>query len=155
MIVGAAGPETTALHELVNRLSLQQHVVFLSELRDVELCWLYRRCELMIVPSSIEGFCFPLAEALRCGSRVLCSDIPILREIGESSCDYFHLRPGDAAAALTSAIEAALRKPAPLPHISDRFCADEIASQYLALYSTLANGHQAALSPQLCHESAP
>jgi len=154
VIVGSAGPQTGPLHALVDRLSLRQHVLFLSELRDAELCWLYRRCELTIVPSGIEGFCFPVAEALRCGSRVLCSDIPILREIGEARCDYFSLQPGGTAA-LTSAIEAALRKPAPQSYISDRFCGDEIARHYLALYSTLAKGRQAALSPQLCHESVP
>jgi len=153
VIVGSPGPETTALHAMVKRLSLQQHVVFLSELSDKELCFLYRKCELMIVPSSIEGFCFPLVEAVRCGSRVLCSDIPVLREIGESRCDYFPLQPRNPAA-LAAAIEAALLKPPPPPHISDRFRPDKIACQYLALYSTLlAGGRQSAFPPQLCHES--
>jgi glycosyltransferase involved in cell wall biosynthesis len=155
VIVGSPGPETNALHALVNRLLLRNHVLFLSELSDAELCWLYHRCELMIVPSSIEGFCFPLAEALRCGSRLLCSDIPILREIGESRCDYFLPQPGNPAD-LVEAITAALLRPSPSPHSSDRFCPDEIARQYLALYSSLLAGpRQAAVPSQLSHESAP
>ncbi|HZP24219.1 MAG TPA: glycosyltransferase family 1 protein [Terriglobales bacterium] len=155
VIVGSAGPETTALHAIAKRLSVDQHVLFLSQLSDQELCRLYHSCELMVVPSSIEGFCFPLAEALRCGSRVLCSDIAILREIGESRCDYFRLQP-DNPAALASAIEAALLRPLPCPHTSDRFSPDEIARQYLVLYSSLlAGSQQPALPPQLCHESAP
>jgi glycosyltransferase involved in cell wall biosynthesis len=153
VIVGSEGPETAALHAQVDRLSLQQHVLFLSELRDAELCWYYRRCELMIAPSSIEGFCFPVAEALRCGSRVLCSDISILREIGESCCDYFSLQPSSAAA-LARAMEAAMLRVVPQPHASDRFGPNEIAQQYMALYSTLLGADwQPALPPQLCHGS--
>jgi len=152
VIVGSEGPETRALRSLVERLLLHQHVLFLSGLRDAELCWLYRSCELLVVPSSIEGFCFPLAEALRCGSRILCSDIPVLREVGESRCDYFKRELG--AAGLAKAMETASHRPLPEPHISDRFRRDEIARQYLALYTRLVNDrHQPAPSAQLYHES--
>ena len=153
VIVGSEGPKTYDLRSLTERLSLQQHVHFLSELTDAKLCWFYRRCELMVVPSSIEGFCFPVAEALRCGSRVLCSDIPTLREIGESRCEYFSLQQCDPPA-LAGAMNATLQKPAPEPHISDRFRADEIARQYVTLYSTLIKGGRLpAAHTQFCHDT--
>jgi glycosyltransferase involved in cell wall biosynthesis len=151
VIVGSQGPETSALQSLVKRLSLRKHMLFLSGITDAELCWLYCRCEFLVVPSSIEGFCLPLAEVLHCGSRALCSDIPILREIGESRCDYFSLKQG--VSGLANAMEAVSHTPLPTPHISDRFGRDEIARQYLTLYSRLVSGSdQPAPSVQPCHE---
>jgi glycosyltransferase involved in cell wall biosynthesis len=145
VIVGAEGPETASLHSLIQRLSLQHCLHFESALTDAELCRLYHGCELMIVPSSIEGFCFPVVEALRCGSRVLCSDIPVLREVGESNCHYFSLNQGQPAA-LAKAISSAMLAPAPAPFTSDRFSVKEIASQYVTLYSRLTAGIGATTS---------
>jgi glycosyltransferase involved in cell wall biosynthesis len=137
VVVGAEGPETGKLYVLVQRLRLQRDVLFLSDLPDDELCWLYRRCELLVVPSSVEGFCFPVVEALRCGSRVLCSDIPVLREIGGPRCSYFDLLPKPSSAALADAIQASLLQPAPGPYLAECFSAKEIGRQYVELYSAL------------------
>lgn len=144
LLVGAPGPETARLCDLVRQHRLQEHVVFGSNLLDGELSWLYRRCELMIVPSGVEGFCFPLVEALQCGSRVLCSDIPVLREVGGTQCSYFPLESRDPKSELAEAIERALLQPSPLPQVDDRFSSVEIARQYTALYSSLPSEHQAA-----------
>ena len=154
VIVGAEGPETCHLRSLVQRLSLQDDVQFEAALTDAQLCQLYQECELMIVPSSIEGFCLPVAEALRCGSRVLCSDIPVLREVGGSSCRYFNLQQEQPASALADAIEAALLTPPAVPIKLDRFSAREIARQYVALYSGLAAGEGVLASPQLADLNA-
>jgi glycosyltransferase involved in cell wall biosynthesis len=140
VIVGAKGPETASLLSLIRRLSLQHYVHFEFALTDTELGRLYEECELMIVPSSIEGFCFPVVEALRCGSRVLCSDIPVLREVGGARCHYFSLNEEQPAAALAEAISSAMLAPAPVPFTSDRFSAKEIACQYVTLYSRLTTG---------------
>lgn len=154
VIVGAEGPETANLHSLVQRLSLQRYVHFESTLTDAELCLLYRTCELMIVPSSIEGFCFPVIEALRCGSRVLCSDIPVLREVGGHPCRYFSLNQKQPESALAIAIANALLAPAAVPFMSDRFSANEIANQYIALYSRLTVGAGATPSLQFAELDA-
>jgi|HubBroStandDraft_5_1064220.scaffolds.fasta_scaffold18074_2 glycosyltransferase involved in cell wall biosynthesis len=150
LIIGAEGPETRTLRSLVQRLSLEQLVHFESALSDGELCCLYRRCELLIAPSSVEGFCFPVVEALRCGSRVLCSDIPVLHEVGGGHCRYFSLNVDNPMLALANAIEAALLEPVPEAHAPDRFSLREMASHYVALYSTLlAGGRQPHALPGL------
>ena len=46
------------------------------------LAAVYRRAALLLQPSDAEGFGLPVAEALACGTAVLASDIPVLREIG-------------------------------------------------------------------------
>ncbi len=91
IIVGSHGPETQKLLELVNNLSLEKSVIFSSSLSDPEICWLYQNCELFVCPSTNEGFCLPLVEALYFSCKIVCSDIPILREVGDSNCIYFSL----------------------------------------------------------------
>lgn len=145
VMVGAEGPETRTLYNSVKRLSLRDYVVFQKGLSDPELCWLYRNCALLVAPSSIEGFGLPVAEALHCGSHVLCSDIPIFREIGGSLCSYFPLMKGDSAAALSDAIQSALRESARVTEPSNRFSPAEIAQQHISLYSRLIAGNR----PQL------
>jgi glycosyltransferase involved in cell wall biosynthesis len=125
---------------LVKRLSLQEHVIFQAALTDAELCWLYRNCALLIAPSSIEGFGLPVAEGLHCGSRVLCSDIPIFREIGGARCSYFPLTVTDPSTALAHAIRSALREAAPEMPVANRFSPADIAQQHIALYSSLIAG---------------
>ncbi|MEJ7650338.1 MAG: glycosyltransferase [Nakamurella sp.] len=52
--------------------------------RDVDdalLASFYRGAQLVLVPSEAEGFGMPVVEALRCGSIVLASDLPVFREI--------------------------------------------------------------------------
>ena len=92
VIVGSSGPETATILSLIKTHSLQEKVILLNSIDDTELCWLYRSCQLFVIPSSTEGFCLPLVEALSLGAKTLCSDLPIFREVGDSSnCHYFSL----------------------------------------------------------------
>jgi glycosyltransferase involved in cell wall biosynthesis len=49
-----------------------------------------QNCLVMAAPSSNEGFCLPVVEALLSGAQVVCSNIPVLREVGSDACTYFH-----------------------------------------------------------------
>jgi glycosyltransferase involved in cell wall biosynthesis len=137
LIVGAEGPETQTLHTLVKQHSIQDEVIFRKALSDDELCWLYRNCALLIAPSSIEGFGLPVAEALHCGSRVLCSDIPAFREIGEAQCSYFSLTQEKQVDVLVDAIQSALLGPDPKAPLSNRFSPVDIAQEHVRLYASL------------------
>jgi glycosyltransferase involved in cell wall biosynthesis len=105
----------------------------LASLKDSELCWLYQHCQLYVVCSSTEGFCLPLAEALSLGCHVVCSDIPILREVAQSDCTYFSLE-GDSTQNLTQAISAAIQLPASTDCLNLRFSKSVIAEQYVDFY---------------------
>jgi glycosyltransferase involved in cell wall biosynthesis len=48
----------------------------------------YRRATLALLPSDREGFGLPVVEALGCGTPVVASDIPVLREVGGDAVDY-------------------------------------------------------------------
>ena len=46
------------------------------------LASVYRRAALVLMPSEREGFGLPVVEALACGTPVVASDLPVLREVG-------------------------------------------------------------------------
>ena len=134
LLVGSSGPETTQLTQLVETLGLKDRVTFLSGLEDGELRWLYEQADLFVIPSSTEGFCLPLVEALTLSCPAVCSDIPIFREVGASQCHYFKL---DALALdhLVAAISSALSEAPVIERPADnRFSKSEISRQLLNLY---------------------
>jgi glycosyltransferase involved in cell wall biosynthesis len=137
IIVGSKGPETANLLESIDRLGLTDSVITISAITDRALCWLYQNCQLVVIPSSLEGFCIPLVEALYFSCKVVCSDIPIFREIAGDSCTYFQLE-GEAIANLTESIDTALSTDiiSTNAHL-DRFTKTAAAKQYWDLYSSI------------------
>lgn len=51
-------------------------------LDDNQLCYFYNKCHVILVPSPpyAEGFSLASAEALACGTPVIATDIPAIRE---------------------------------------------------------------------------
>ena len=134
VIVGAVGPETENLKRSIAELNLESKVLLLSAIDDGELCWLYQNCQVFAIPSSTEGFCLPLAEALHFGDRLVCADIPVFREIVGQQCIYFSLEHN----ALDNLAQALLEV-MQYPQVStskaiERFDRTHIARQYLNLY---------------------
>jgi glycosyltransferase involved in cell wall biosynthesis len=133
ILVGSSGPETPQLQQQIAALQLQSRVHLLSSLQDPELCWLYQNCQVYVVSSSTEGFCLPLAEALSLGCKVVCSDIPILREVALSDCTYFNLA-SKPVAHLAEAIVETMAQPHSRSNQGTRFSRTTIAQQYLDFY---------------------
>lgn len=52
------------------------------------LAAVYRRASLCLQPSEAEGFGLPVAESLACGTPILASDIPVLREVGGPAASF-------------------------------------------------------------------
>ena len=136
IIVGSSGPQTKSLHNLISELALENKVLLLSAIEDKQLCWLYQNCHTFIIPSSTEGFCLPLAEALHFTERIVCSDIPIFKEVGNNNCTYFSLK-NDAINNLSNAIIQTINKPKSNYTNVTKFDKLNIANQYLNLYSQI------------------
>ena len=133
IIVGTTGPETENIKSLIAEFELET-VSLLSALSDSELGWLYQNCEAFIIASSTEGFCLPLAEALHFSDRVVCSDIPIFREIATEKCTYFSLED-NAVDNLSQAVTEVMNNPGTFNSADiNRFDKSHIAQQYLNLY---------------------
>ena len=73
-------------------------VSILSDLGDADLVALYQGATAVVVPSIYEGFGLPVLEALRLGTRVACSDIPIFREVSGGHAVFFDPLDVDAIA---------------------------------------------------------
>ncbi|HZS15851.1 MAG TPA: glycosyltransferase family 1 protein [Candidatus Dormibacteraeota bacterium] len=76
----------------------------LAGIDDADLLALYRGATLVAVPSAVEGFGFPLLEALAAGAPVLASDIQPLREVGAQVARYLPSAATDWPAALAAAL---------------------------------------------------
>jgi glycosyltransferase involved in cell wall biosynthesis len=71
---------------------------------DEDLLALYRGATLVAVPSVVEGFGFPLLEALAAGAPVLATPIQPLRAVGGEVARYLPGEEADWAAALAGAL---------------------------------------------------
>jgi len=65
-----------------------QDITVLGHVSDDELATLYASCAAFVFPSFYEGFGIPMHEALLAGAPVLCSDIPVFREVGGDLVHY-------------------------------------------------------------------
>src|SRR4030043_2146073 len=68
------------------KVSLEGKVIFYGGIGRGELSYLYKNAQALILPSLMEGFGLPGLEAMAAGCPVICSDIPVFREIyGEAA----------------------------------------------------------------------
>ena len=65
----------------VKENGLSEKVIFLGQVSDGELSYLYRRAEALVYPSFIEGFGLPILEAMSCGLPVITSTVSSLPEV--------------------------------------------------------------------------
>jgi glycosyltransferase involved in cell wall biosynthesis len=74
-------------------LALDARIRVIASIDESTLAALYRQAAVLLLPSDREGFGLPLVEALACGTPVVASDIPVLREVGGDAAEY--CPPGD------------------------------------------------------------
>jgi glycosyltransferase involved in cell wall biosynthesis len=99
------------------------------------LAAVYRRAAVAVLPSEREGFGFPVVEALACGTPVVASDLPVLREVGGEHARYVPVGDADGLAAATLELAVrAQRVQASVPRW------ESTAAQMTQLYLELAQG---------------
>jgi len=69
------------LEAIIPSLGLDTGIEFHHTLTDAKLFSMYEHAIALLFPSIMEGFGLPAVEALALGCRVICSDIPVFREI--------------------------------------------------------------------------
>lgn len=82
VLVGGMGNE--------NREKLTKHpkIIFTGYIPDEEIPTLYKNALLYIFPSLYEGFGTPIIEAQYSGCPLLCSDIPVFKEIAGNGAEF-------------------------------------------------------------------
>jgi glycosyltransferase involved in cell wall biosynthesis len=139
LIVGVPGPETPQIRRFLRTAGLHPKVTLINGIRDAEMQWCYRNCELLLAFSSVEGFGLPVAEALLAGCRIVCSDIGAFRELQAESCHYVPLT-ANAAEQFAQAIPIVLAEPRSKPMPMPQLSVPVIADQYVQLYRRLMRG---------------
>lgn len=87
-LVRVGGAFTKEQHQLIDSLALGNSIVVLPHLKRNVLAAVYRRAAIVLLPSEREGFGLPIVEALACGTPVVASDLPALREVGGEAVTY-------------------------------------------------------------------
>jgi glycosyltransferase involved in cell wall biosynthesis len=87
-LLRVGGRLTESQQALAERLGVAEAIVTLPSLTVEQLAVVYWRATLLLLPSEKEGFGLPIVEAMACGTPVLVSDLPVLREVGGKAADY-------------------------------------------------------------------
>ncbi|MFX0186852.1 MAG: glycosyltransferase family 4 protein [Candidatus Hodarchaeota archaeon] len=73
----------------IKKLGLQKDILYLKNISNKRLREIHNLCDFYVFPSLYEGFGFPGLESAACGTPVICSDIPVLKEIFQDFPIYF------------------------------------------------------------------
>jgi len=86
---------------------LSKKVLFIGHLNDGQLSHIYRRAEALVFPTLIEGFGFPVLEAMHCGTPVITSNQSSLREVGGNNSALLvdPYTPEDIAGAMANVVQ--------------------------------------------------
>lgn len=83
VLVGGFGNENK------EKLSKHNNVIFTGYIPDRYLPTLYKNALIYVFPSLYEGFGTPIIEAQYSSCPILCSDIPVFREVAGNGAQYF------------------------------------------------------------------
>lgn len=108
VLVGHPGRSGRRVLDECNRLGLSQYVRVVANMPDDVLCQVYSAADVLVVPSTREGFGFPVLEAMACGTPVISSNAASLPEVGGDAVLYFDPHNVEELAA---AIERVLESP--------------------------------------------
>ncbi|MCP4205059.1 MAG: glycosyltransferase family 4 protein [bacterium] len=81
VLCGKFGWKTEAVRAKVDEAERQGWLLHLGYVEDAELAALYRDARVVVFPTLYEGFGLPAVEALWAETPLVCSDLPVLREV--------------------------------------------------------------------------
>lgn len=87
LLVGSKGWKSKSLEQLIAGRS---DVIRMGYIGDAVMPYLYNGADIFVFPSKYEGFGIPPREALLCGTKVIVSDIPELREATYNEGTYIN-----------------------------------------------------------------
>lgn len=100
VIAGQKGWLFEDIFSSVKNLGLEKDVIFTGVVSNEELNFLYNCAEVFAFPSFYEGFGIPVAEAMKCGAPICCSNTSSMPEIAGDAALYFNPNDKDEIAQL-------------------------------------------------------
>jgi glycosyltransferase involved in cell wall biosynthesis len=73
----------------IREYGLEDDVIVTGWVDEADMPYLYNGASAFVFPSKHEGFGIPLLQAMACEAPIVCSNIPVLREIAKDSALYF------------------------------------------------------------------
>jgi glycosyltransferase involved in cell wall biosynthesis len=95
VMVGADDARYPEARQMAAELGLTADVEWRAALPREELADVYRQAAVLVLPSWYEGFGLPAAEAMACGTPVICGDCGALREVAGDAGIF--VQPADVA----------------------------------------------------------
>lgn len=111
VLVGPPGPkkdldDSLAIAVEIGRLRLDPRVILPGYVPESDLVRLYQGARAFVFPTRHEGFGIPVLEAFSARTAVVCSDLPVLREVAQDGALYFDpASEGDLAAVLEKVLD--------------------------------------------------
>jgi len=100
-IVWIGNDEGDAVRRSLDRYPELTSFVRPGRVDEQQLATWYAHADFYVAPSLTEGFCLPVVEAQKFGVPVVCSDIPVLREVAGQGARFFDpLNPAAIADAM-------------------------------------------------------
>lgn len=100
-VIAGDGPDKKAVVELVTKLKLTDKIIFTGHISEEEKINLYQRAWAFVNPSLMEGWGVTSIEANACGTPVVASNVPGLRDSVHNPHSGFLVPYGDAEAFAT------------------------------------------------------
>lgn len=89
LMICGGGELEESLWNLAGELGIKDRIVITGRFDDDLKVKFYSAFDYFVFPTLAEGFGIVLIEALLCGLPVLCSDLPVLKEVGQEFPLYF------------------------------------------------------------------
>lgn len=144
---GAPDARMEYLQQAVNKMGLENCVVFLGYLSNEEFAGLMTVSRALIFPSLYEGFGMPILEAMAFGKPVLCSNVTSLPEVAGDAALFFDPKKPVEIAESISRIE---NEPELLSKLIEKGYSQlksfgdpqEMAVQYLQIFKDAVNNRR-------------
>jgi len=86
-LIASPALSATPLQGTIDTLGVGGRVEQRSNLSDEDVAAIMRHAELLVLPSLIEGYGLPIIEAMACGTPVVASNCPALRETAQGAAE--------------------------------------------------------------------
>jgi len=142
--IAGDGPERPSLERLVADLELSEMVQFSGWIAREDMPDVYRRADVFVLPSYVEGMPNVVLEAMASGLPVIATDVPGTRDVIEDGVSGYLVSPRDEAV-LAERIAFLSGRPDERRHMAatararaETFSWRRIADQYLNLLMEVA-----------------
>ena len=112
----------------------------MGKIHGSEIQKYFRACDIYVTPTYDETFGRTVVEALAEGAGVVCSDLPVLREVSMGCADFFP--PGDVEALRISLLRSmkmvnSKERLDVAKKIRKKFSRNQMAEKYVELYENV------------------